>query len=714
MSRLQPWARRLGTASAVLALVVLLFSAMYLAADAEGFGSDYARYYPMVFAAAALALMLLAIAIGSRLWKLRRQLNERTPGARTTRRLLILLLVLALPPVLLTYGFSVRFIEATVDSWLRANTVSALDDALAIARQALQEHEANANARSDQVLDRLRDPVLGEALALEDALDAVQAAQLVLFEADGRVAALAASEPAFLLPAPPEEDALLALGSAGRHVSLQRLAQGSFVRVLRKLPRENNGRVLQALFLIPGDYAERVERIESAVFGTRQAGFLRESLKAVFVLILSFVVLISVFLAVLIAFDLARRVVAPITRLAQAARAVGEGQLGQELPEVSNDELGFLVRAFNQMTRELQLSQARARNSAEETERQRAYLESVLSRLSSAVLVLDREGRLRGSNQAADDLFGRRLADFLGLPLHALGEATPLHQPIIDGALQRLQDGAMEWRQEISLAREPERQLLILRGAGLPDAGQAIVIDDTTVIDRARRDAAWSEVARRLAHEVKNPLTPIQLAAERLRRRVLPRLQPDDAEVLDRATHTIVAQVDALKTLVNAFGEYARAPQLELRQVNLNALVDEVLDLYDNDPRLQISRELASELPTPKVDQGRLRQVLHNFIKNAQEAAAERDVLRLRVSTRRISDSGRQWIDLTVDDDGPGLPAGFDAAWFEPYRTTKPKGTGLGLAIVRKIAEEHGGQLLAENRPEGGARFILRLPQAIP
>mgnify|MGYP001191782804 CR=1 FL=1 len=710
MSRWQPWARRLGTVSAALALIVLLFSAMYLAADAEGLGANYAHYYPLVFVAAALALLLLALAIGSRLWKLRRQLNERMPGARTTRRLLILLLVLALPPVLLTYGFSVRFIEATVDTWLRANSVPALEDALAIARQALQEHESQANVRSDQVLERLRDAPLGASLALEDALDAVQAAQLVLFEADGRVAALAASEPAFLLPAPPEEDALLALGSAGRHVSLQRLPQGSFVRVLRKLPRDPNGRLLQALFAVPSDYAERSARIEAAVFGTRQAGFLRESLKAVFVLILSFVVLISVFLAVLIAFDLARRVVAPITRLAQAARAVGEGQLGQELPEVSNDELGFLVRAFNQMTRELQLSQARARSSAEETERQRAYLESVLSRLSSAVLVLDREGRLRGSNQAADDLFGRRVGDYLGLPLAALGEATPVHQPIIDCALQRLQDGAIEWRQETSLAREPERQLLILRGAGLPDAGQAIVIDDTTAIDRARRDAAWSEVARRLAHEVKNPLTPIQLAAERLRRRVLPRLQPDDADVLDRATHTIVAQVDALKTLVNAFGEYARAPQLDLQPVDVNRLVDEVLDLYDSDPRLQLVRDLQAELPTPRADQGRLRQVLHNLVKNAQEASAEREVLQLQVSTRLRDDAGRQWLDLSVEDDGPGLPAGFDASWFEPYRTTKAKGTGLGLAIVRKIAEEHGGQLLAENRPLAGARFVLRLP----
>jgi nitrogen fixation/metabolism regulation signal transduction histidine kinase len=262
----------------------------------------------------------------------------------------------------------------------------------------------------------------------------------------------------------------------------------------------------------------------------------------------------------------------------------------------------------------------------------------------------------------------------------------------------------------VVLSRDDGRQLLLLRGARLPDGGLVAVFDDTTEIDRARRDAAWAEVARRLAHEVKNPLTPIQLAAERLRRRVMPRLDSDEAEVVDRATHTIVAQVEALKTLVNAFGEYARPPALQRVALDLNALVDDVLGLYSGDPRLQLSTRLAPDLPPLVADAGRLRQVLHNLIKNAQEASAERPALHVEVGSAQVEEGASRWIELWVADDGPGLPEGFDAGWYEPYRSTKPKGTGLGLAIVRKIAEEHGGQLRAETQPAGGARFSLRLP----
>ncbi|MCX7557659.1 ATP-binding protein, partial [Xanthomonadaceae bacterium JHOS43] len=244
----------------------------------------------------------------------------------------------------------------------------------------------------------------------------------------------------------------------------------------------------------------------------------------------------------------------------------------------------------------------------------------------------------------------------------------------------------------------------------LPDEGAVAVFDDATVIDRARRDAAWAEVARRLAHEIKNPLTPIQLAAERLRRRVLPKLDEDDAQVLDRATHTIVAQVDALKTMVNSFGDYARPPSLALLPLDLNRLASEVLDLYEHDQRLMLVRDFAPDLGTVVADAGRIRQVLHNLIKNAIEAAAERSRCRIDVRTRRVEETGRHFVELSVADDGPGLPEGFDTHWFEPYRSTKPRGTGLGLAIVAKIAQEHGAQFLAQRREEGGAMFVLRLP----
>lgn len=712
--RLSRLSRLLRRVLAPLALLVLLLSSLYLAADAEGLGQGYARYYPLVFVAAAVALLLLAGLIVGRLLRLRRQLREGVPGARLTRRLLLLLVLLALPPVLLVYGFGVRFVHSTVDSWLRVNTGAALEDALAIGQLYLDERLASAEAATDAAARELAGA--GEAELdgrVEDALDLAAAHQLVIFEPDGRVRAVAADDPSMLLPAPPEEDVRLELRNRGRYAAAETDAQGMRLRVLRTLqPGLASGRVLQAVFTLPPTYAELARRVETAVHGQRQAMFLRDALKLVFTLILSFVLLLSVLLAVLLAFDLARRLVAPVGRLAAATRDVAEGRYGEQLPETQDDELGFLVRSFNRMTRELDASTAQARASAEETERERAYLETVLARLSSGVLVLDGDGCLRRVNAVAQTLLGLNAERDAGRALEALAADAHAASPLLVAVLARLRDGAREWREEIACDIDGERRLLLLRGARLPDGGVVAVFDDTTVIDRARRDAAWAEVARRLAHEIKNPLTPIQLAAERLRRRVLPKLESEDAQILDRATHTIVAQVDALKTMVNSFGDYARPPILQRESIDLGGLAGEVLDLYESDPRLRVLRTIPSGLPNVPADGGRLRQVLHNLLKNAIEASAEAAQILIEVDVALEAEAGTPGIVLRISDRGAGLPPGFDEQWFEPYRTTKSKGTGLGLAIVAKIAQEHGGRLTAHNRPDGGAQFGLWLPLA--
>ena len=695
------------------ALIVLLLVAMYLAADAEGLGARYARFYPWVFVGAALALALLAIAILQRLWRLRTQLRRGVPGARLTRRLLLLLVLLSLPPLLLVYGFGVRFINVTVDSWFPANSAEALRDALGLGQRYLDDRIELARERTATIAAALA-ATDGDSDAadlgdtdLEQALDRSDALQLSLFGKDGRVRALAAAEPALLQPSPPDDELRLELESRGSFAGAESMGDGMRIRVLQRLDDET---ALQALFRVPEGYAAQALRVESAIYAQERAVFLRDSLKLAFTLILTFVLLLSLLAAVLLAFGLARRLVAPIGRLAIATRHVAEGRYDAHLPEAQDDELGFLVQSFNRMTRELDLAGARARSSAEETERQRAFLETVLAHLSSGVLVVDGELQLRSANAAARELLGLDPGRPLGLPLAELRRLLPHAAGLIDPLLQRLREGSREWREEVAFDLDGERRVLLLRGARLPDAGAVAVFDDTTVIDRARRDAAWAEVARRLAHEIKNPLTPIQLAAERLRRRVLPKLEADDADVVDRATHTIVAQVDALKTMVNGFGDYARPPTLQLAPLDVNALAREVLDLYEHDARLHLLRELDPVLPRVTADQGRVRQVLHNLVKNAIEASASRTIASIAIATRTLDENGRRFVELAVSDDGPGLPEGFDAGWFEPYRSTKARGSGLGLAIVAKIAQEHGGRLDAVNRPEGGARFTLRLP----
>jgi nitrogen fixation/metabolism regulation signal transduction histidine kinase len=704
---------RLGSAALVLALLTLILSALYIAADAEGVDPRYARFYPYAFVLAAAALLALTAAIAQRLWRLRLQLRRGEPGARTTRRLVLLLLVLALPPVLLVYGFSVRFIGATVDSWLQANSAEALEQALAIGRLYLAERLEAAEREIDRVQQALATVAEADrALAIEEQLDRSSAAQFSLYGADGRLRALAALDPGWLEAQPPAESMLLALRGRGHFGAAEVVDERVQLRLLRRLPgRPGAEPVLQAIYALPAAYGERARAVEAGAAAVRTVEFLRGPLKFSFVLILSFVLLISVLLAILLAFALARRLVAPVSRLAAATRVVAEGRYDAELPEAQDDELGFLVQSFNRMMRELDAAGARARASSEETERQRAFLETVLARLSSGVLVVDAEGRLREANQAASMLLGETMVSRIGTPLSELRRDAPACAPLFDAVAARLREGAREFRAEVVLDRGgDERQLLMLRGARLPDGGVVAVFDDTTAVDRARRDAAWAEVARRLAHEVKNPLTPIQLAAERLRRRVLPRLADDDARVLDRATHTIVAQVEALKTLVNAFGDYARPPLLSRDPVDLNALVGEIIELYAGDAGLRLRTRLAPALAALPADSGRLRQVLHNLLKNAREAVGDGAAVEVEIGTAETSRNGQRMVELWVADDGPGLPPGFDASWFEPYRSTKPKGTGLGLAIVRKIAEEHGGTLATRPSPLGGACFLLQLP----
>ncbi|MBD8525208.1 sensor histidine kinase [Pseudomarimonas arenosa] len=702
--------RRLGWALSILPMLVLLLAALYLAADAEGLGAGYERFYPYVFGAVALAALVLGIAIVQRILRLLRDVRQGLPGARLSRRLLLWLLVLALPPIILVHLFASRFILSTVDSWLRTNSAEILQQSLDLGRAYLDLRLDAAGREVEDLADDLAfvdDAELVERT--EQALDRSAAAQLAWFDAQGRLLALAAATPQDIDVDPPDEELRLALSSSDFHAEAEPFEGGLRIRVVQRVQRLQGAALLQALYRLPPEYSRDLAEVEQGVAEVRRSLFLRDALKFAFVLILTLVLLLSVLLSVFAALGMSRRLVSPIGRLAAAMKEVSDGHFDRRIPELLDDELGLLVKSFNRMARDLELTSAQAKRSQEETERQRAFLETVLARLSSVVLVIDATGQLTRLNPAALAWLGDSEGSLRGQPLGAIARARPQLAALVDKLGQRLREGVQEFRDELVIAADEGRELWLLRGTRLPDQGLLAVLDDTTMIDRARRDAAWAEVARRLAHEVKNPLTPIQLAAERLRRRVMPSLAEEEAEVLSRATHTIVAQVDALKTLVNAFGDYARPPQLQRQPMDLAVLIRDLIELYAGDAQLRLQASIENELPVCEADPGRLRQVLHNLIKNAKEAAGEQQV-QIVLGARRISGGQRGMIELWVQDDGPGLPDGFDASWFEPYKSTKLKGTGLGLAIVRKIAEEHGGQLLAETPAGGGARFILRLP----
>ena len=718
-SRLTRLARRILPA---LAVAVLLTAALLLADDAAAISSRYAALYPWMLGASACALLVLIVVIVQRLLRLRRELGERVAGARLTRRVLAMLILLAVPPVLVVYGFALNFLDATIDTWFNVRMEHALDDALEIGRLYIDERLVVAQRGNVALAGELAGVANADLQArLDAAFDAQGATQLTVFGSDRGVLATASSDPKLLTPPFPDSAMLLQVKDGGHYAAAEPLGNQLMLRVVVPLPNAAPGdqRLLQALFPLPERLQPLTTGVEQASFDFQRLKYLRDSLKLTFTLVLTFVLLLSVLFALLAAFGVARRLTAPIGRLATATREVGAGRYDTPLPVSSDDEIGFLLNSFNQMQRELELSNSRLTHSAQETENQRAYLTAVLERLSAGVLGLDRTGVLRTANHAAESILAVPMARYRGQHLSLMLAEHPQLAPLLEPLLTHVREGRREWRGEVVLemsdkGRGDERRVLMLRGAELDapgeDAGVVAVFDDLTLLNRAQRDAAWSEVARRLAHEVKNPLTPIQLAAERLRRRFIGRLPQEETELLDRATHTIVSQVEALKALVNAFGDYARPPQIQARPLSLHALIGEVLDLYENDQRIQLTRRFAPADPVLRADAGRLRQLLHNLLKNSLEAIGDARKPHIEICTREVRDEGRLWVELSVADNGPGLPEGFDERWFEPYTTSKARGTGLGLAVAKKIAEEHGGNIRAENRPGGGAVFTLRLP----
>jgi nitrogen fixation/metabolism regulation signal transduction histidine kinase len=712
-----------------LAVIVLLAAALALASDAAAGNVRLGAYYPWILGASALALVVLIFVILQRVQRLLRELNQRAPGARLTRRVLLVLIALAVPPVLVVYGFSLFFLNATIDTWFNVKLEQSLDDALKIGTAYLDDRTRAAEQSSNTLARDLGDSADSDLQSrIDGALDAQGATQLTVFGANHVVLATVSSDPRLLNPPQPDATTLLAVRNTGRYAAAEPIGPNAQLMLRVIVPLTGGGplnqRILQALFAIPEQIAPLTASIEGAKDDFQRLKFLRDSLKLTFSLVLTFVLLLSVLFALLVAFGVARRLTAPIGRLALATRAVSAGRYDTPLPVSGDDELGFLLNSFNQMQHELEQASAHLSRSAKETEDQRAYLNAVLERLSAGVLGLDRDGILRTANRAADSILEISLSRYIGQHLSAVRRDEPVLAPLMDSILKHVREGLREWREEVVIessdgARNGERRVLMLRGAELAsalgdDAGVVAVFDDLTLLNRAQRDAAWAEVARRLAHEVKNPLTPIQLAAERLRRRFMGRLPPDETELLDRATHTIVTQVEALKALVNAFGDYARPPQIDARPLSLHALVGEVLDLYENDQRIQLTRNFAAPDPMLRADAGRLRQLLHNLLKNSLEAISGPRKPHIEVSTSEVRDGAQTWVELSIADNGPGLPDGFDERWFEPYTTSKTRGTGLGLAVAKKIVEEHGGNIRASTRPGGGAIFTVRLPRDTP
>lgn len=539
-------------------------------------------------------------------------------------------------------------------------------------------------------------------------------------EGDGRMVASANINMLADLPERPGDYALLQALDRGEYAAAEPVADGILrIRVIQRLPFDVPGRqgyLLQAIYPLPESITSLANRIEKEYYRYQNLSFLREPLKQSFILILSLVLLLTVLLAILAALNVARKLVTPISKLAQATREIASGDLTHEVQVEARDELGFLVQSFNEMTEALTSASQEAEHSRGQLQSQSEYLETVLGSLTSGVLTVGDNQQVVTANAAATQILGVPDGFFTGQSLSERAEKTPLLAPLFELIWSQIGRGTAEWQREIRLQVHGQTLVLLVRGSRLGkeisrSGGSVIVFDDVTILNQAQREAAWAEVARRLAHEVRNPLTPIRLAAERLRMKLMSKLDAKDSTMLDSATGTIVSQVEALRELVDAFGDYAQGPQLVRTPIALDQLIKDVVALYQHeDQRVDFRLKLIAGPPGLSADSGQIRQLLHNLVVNSSEAVAKDQQAEVNIRTRQITQAGKKWLELEVSDRGPGYPPMVLEKPFEPYVTFKTNGSGLGLAICRKIVSEHDGRITIHNPTIGGACTTIILP----
>lgn len=709
----------------ILAIVALLLVSLKLMSDATENSTRFGELYSLLLIINALGLISLGGLVGWNLIRLIGQVRARRAGAGLTVRMVAMFVILAVTPVVVVYYFSLQFLHRGIDSWFDVRVERALDDALELSRTALESRMRELLKQTELVAgDLARVPPADLPGLLEDARRLGGASELTVIGPKGQIVASSNIDPTAIVPDRPSDSILVQLRQSGNYIGLDPIGdEGLHVRVVVTLPEEvptQEPRILQALFPVTERMSALADSVQSTYAKYQELAYLRKPLKISFTLTLSLVLLLSLLAAVWAAFFSARRMVAPLRDLIQGTQAVADGDYETQLPKSGKNEVGFLVESFNEMTRRLRRARDETRSSQLQLEEQRAYLEAVLSRLSTGVITFDTERRLVKANHAAEQILGIDLEAHLGDTLESIGESYGHLSPMTETMALHLDDAAgdesgADWREQLTLFGTSGRQVLMcsgtpLRGIGGVDHGHVMVFDDITTLIEAQRSAAWSEMARRLAHEIKNPLTPIQLSAERLRHKYLPTMNESDAEGLDRLTRTIVQQVESMKEMVNAFSDYARTPRMEPLQLDVNALITDVIELYKGGDSNQNIELQLSELPPLVADPDRLRQILHNLIKNAIEATGENAGTSVIVSTHFVRESARSFIELRVRDTGRGFPGDIVHKVFEPYVTTKSKGSGLGLAIVKRIVEEHSGVVWAENHDGGGASIVIQLP----
>jgi nitrogen fixation/metabolism regulation signal transduction histidine kinase len=682
---------------------------VFLLATASGSTSVFARYYDVLVWLNLIPLGGLVSLVAIRLFQLWQKVSRKTFGSRLSLRLVMMFAVVAILPGTIVYTLSVQFLNRSVETWFDVRVDNALERGLNLGQSAIDYQLADLARKAGVIAWDIRNETSGAMLPrLSRLREQTGVQEISIFDETGLVLAHIGNESADLVPMPIDRGMVrLSMREPFRQL-LGISDRGLHMRVVVHIPGDDyfgRRRLLQMLQPVPRQLAADAELVEQVRDEYRQLSQARQGLKLIFGLTLTIALLMALFGALALAIYLSEKLSGPLSILAAGTKAVAQGDYSQQQPVTSRDELGILTHSFNRMTRQLADARGKLEKHQAEQAAGRAYVEAILGSMSAGVLSFDENWMLRSSNLSALAILDIDQNMLANRSLVQWPDIYPRLIPFCAHAFEGFLSGDEYWQQQIEI--NEDQRMLLLHGTRLDQgekSGFVLVFDDITDLLAAQRDAAWGEVARRLAHEIKNPLTPIQLAAERLEHKLASALPADKTELLTRNTQTIVKQVAALKQMVDAFRDYARPVANKKKPLDLVQLLGEVLVLYETAPIAAFYNPRTSLWISG--DATSLRQVIHNLLQNAQDAVGESQEKEIQIKLERIGLT----IHLTIADSGNGFGADVLPRVFEPYVTTKTKGTGLGLAIVKKIIEEHHGRIQVGNREHGGAFVKIELP----
>ncbi|MDG6774488.1 ATP-binding protein [Thiomicrorhabdus sp. ZW0627] len=701
------------------ALLIALIMMSQILQNASEFAEAYSSLLFFSFAGISLLLVMLV----RTLLMLRKRYKQKSPGIKITLRITTIFTFLLGIPITIIFYFALNFIHQGINQWFDVKTDTALSNAATLVRTTLDNKTIDSLNLTLSVAKDNR-PLIASSpfIGVSTLRTKLNAQEVALYHSNQQLIAFSSLNDTDILPIPPGDNLFQQIRQKKTYAAIEPLPNSTheqeIIRVIIPFSdiQLNGNYALQVIFNIPSGISELAESVKVASGQYKELSYLKGPLTTSFTMILTMVLLLTMVTALLFTIQAVHNLTRPMRTLGRGTAAVSRGDYSIKMQADHDDEFGTLIQSFNDMIQKI----AQARNDIkighQQTEVQKLYLQAIIQNLSSGVLTFDMNKRLRTTNDAAAAILNTNLTSHVGKRFSDLiehEENTHL-KALFEHISPMFDKGVKPWNMQYKFTCKQTQKILLLHGSTLPSIDQkvggfVIVMDDITELVQAQLHAAWSDVARRLAHEIKNPLTPIQLSAERLNYKLHNKLEADDQALLERMTHTITEQVTTMQTLVQAFTDYANTPQIETRRININQLIEDIILMYrGSDAKWTIKQALDERCPEMMADASRLRQLLHNLIKNAIEATENTPEPNIVISS--ICNDELSQVTLTLCDNGAGIGEEAQNWIFEPYATDKPKGTGLGLAIVRKIVEEHNGQISVESSPEQGTCFIINLP----